>query len=96
MTYRLTNDASTDLINAYIEGVQLFGMAQAENYTAKLTRIFQTLADNPHIARERDEIDPPVRIHPCGAHLIVYRLEGPDVLIIRIRHAREDWSRNPE
>ncbi len=42
-------------------------------------------------------MSPPVRIQPCGRHLVVYVAEdGGDVLIIRIRHGHEDWAQDPD
>jgi toxin ParE1/3/4 len=35
-----------------------------------------------------------VRIHPHRAHIIIYQDMGADILIIRIRHGREDWARS--
>ncbi|WP_341871205.1 type II toxin-antitoxin system RelE/ParE family toxin [Stappia indica] len=46
------------------------------------------------MARERGEISPPVRIHPFKAHLVVYVMEEDGgILVVRIRHGHEDWSR---
>ena len=42
------------------------------------------------MARERHEITPPVRIHPSGAHLVIYRQAGQGVEIIRILHAHQN------
>ncbi len=53
------------------------------------------IAASPQIARERNELSPPARIHPCGSHVIVYVTEPDgDVLVVRVRHAREDWTRS--
>ena len=41
---------------------------------------------------ERTEFDPPVRLHPHKAHLIVYRLEADHLLVIRVLHRRSDWT----
>jgi len=95
MAYRLSRKAEQDLINIYREGTLLFGTAQAETYHQELARIFEILADNPKIVRERLEITPPVRIHPCGSHMVVYLMEEQDVFILRIRHGREDWTKTP-
>ena len=44
-------------------------------------------------AHERSEIEPPVRIHPVGSHLVVYQVDAHgDVFVIRVRHAHEDWQ----
>ncbi|KIV68650.1 ParE toxin protein [Rhizobium sp. UR51a] len=37
-----------------------------------------------------------MRIHPFRAHLVVYRVEADDdVLIVRVRHGHEDWGNEP-
>lgn len=96
MGYRLTSEAAEDLINIYVEGVRLFGTVQAEKYQDALEERFDLLAFNPRMARERTQLTPPVRINPFGAHIIVYRVEDDDaVLVIRIRHGREDWIGDP-
>lgn len=96
MSFRLTTAARDDLIHIYVESARLFGTAQAEKYHDGLDRIFGLLADNPHLARERSELNPPVRIHPSGSHVVVYRIEDAGgILIIRIRHSLEDWAGNP-
>ncbi len=96
MVYRLTQRAEEDIIRIFREGVLLFGAEQAERYHADLEALFRLIADNPRIAREREEITPPVRIHPHKAHLIVYLIEeDSDVLIVRVRHGHEDWENDP-
>ncbi|MDX6750455.1 type II toxin-antitoxin system RelE/ParE family toxin [Geminicoccaceae bacterium 1502E] len=96
MTWRLTRRAEADIIEIYIRGVQAFGLAEADAYHRKLEQAFQLLAQFPQIAPERAEIDPPVRIHPCGSHIIIYRAAADgEVLIIRVRHSREDWISDP-
>lgn len=80
----------------FVEGAEVFGVAQAEVYFAKVANTIALISENPGIARERFEIDPPVRIHPIGKHIIVYQEEeGGGVLIIRVRHSREDWQLAP-
>ncbi len=96
MAFRLTSKAVDDISHIFLEGVRLFGMSQAEKYHLGMEKVFQLLALNPELARERDEITPPVRIHPYGVHLIVYVVEqGGDVLIVRVRHGHEDWQEQP-
>ncbi|MGX5711033.1 type II toxin-antitoxin system RelE/ParE family toxin, partial [Brucella lupini] len=42
--------------------------------------------------RAREEISPPVRVHPFKAHLIIYQIEvDGTVFVFRVRHAFEDW-----
>ena len=88
MVYRLTQQAREDIIGISVDGVSAFGVRQAEAYHAMVERAFRTLCENPRMARERTEISPPVRVHPCGSHIVV-------LLIVRVRHGREDWIDNP-
>ena len=92
MTFYLTRQAEEDVIGIYLYTAETFGMAQADSYHEKLQAAFCLLGEQPLIARERTEIDPPVRIHPCGAHIIIYTLSTDgSVLIVRVRHGSEDW-----
>ena len=93
MAYRLSRKAVEDIIAIHGEGASLFGDEQAEKYHIGMGQVFQLLSDNPELARERKEIFPPVRVHPYGAHLIVYLiLSNRDILIVRVRHGNEDWQ----
>lgn len=69
----------------------MFGSAQADNYAAGLTRTLRFIAENPYAARERTETRQSVRAYRFKAHLIVYLVEGDDILIVRVRHGHEDW-----
>lgn len=69
-----------------------FGAGPAKRYHDELFALFDLIAVNPRITHERDEIDPPVRVHPFKAHLIVYLIEDDEtVFVIRIRHG-QDWA----
>jgi toxin ParE1/3/4 len=90
--YRLTRKAAADLRHIFVQGMTRFGLAQADRYHARLRHAFELLAENPGMARERAELTPPARVHPCGVHIILYLVEaGGMVLIVRVRHGREDW-----
>ena len=95
--FRLTRAASDDLVEIYLHGLAEFGQAQADTYHEGLTATFAFLAKYPRAARVRDEITPPVRAHPHRSHLIVYEIDADGrVLILRVRHGREDWMSRPE
>lgn len=91
MAYRLSRRADDDLLDIYVTGIGRFGVEQSETFAAGLKRAFAFLADFPRAARERLEIDPPVRAYPYKSHLIVYVIEDDDILTIRIAHGRQDW-----
>lgn len=84
--------AETDLSDIWRYGAGNWSNKQAERYVDGLFALFDLLADFPEIARERTEFAPAVRIHPSGAHLVIYRQEGQGVEIIRILHAHQNLS----
>jgi toxin ParE1/3/4 len=92
---RLGRKAREDLARLHDEGIGQFGMAQAERYFTALERALAFLAEYPFAARERLETTPPVHIHPSRSHVIVYRNDDRGVLVLRVRHAREDWRSDP-
>ncbi|WP_106754777.1 type II toxin-antitoxin system RelE/ParE family toxin [Pannonibacter carbonis] len=96
MAYKLTRKAAGDVTGILIEGTVQFGDAQAARYHGLLESAFELIAANPYLARERHEIDPPVRVFPAHSHLVIYVVDDrSDMLIIRVRHGREDWKQNP-
>ncbi len=97
MGYILSRKAEEDIIGIFITGAEQFGQEQAERYHEQLDKCFRFLADNPLAAHERFEITPPVRIHPVGSHLVIYRVnKNEDIFIIRVRHGHEDWQSNTD
>jgi toxin ParE1/3/4 len=96
MHFSLSVEAEEEIIAIAEQGVLMFGSAHARRYHDELFAVLDLIAANPRMAREREEISPPVRIHPFKAHLVVYRVEeNGAVFVIRIRHGHEDWAGNP-
>ena len=94
--YKLTRRAEEDIVGIYVESARRFGQQQAEAYVSGIEAVFEFLSENPRAARERTEIQPPVRVHPYKSHIIVYLIDPcDDVLIVRVRHAHEDWVTDP-
>lgn len=96
MSYKLSDAADIDIVSIYAEGVHQFGLAQADRYHDAIFDLFELFSESPRMARERVELSPPVRVHPFKAHVIIYQIEGDDILIIRVRHGREDWLSNSD
>jgi toxin ParE1/3/4 len=87
--YRLSAEASEDLIAIYIQSHDQFGPRQADCYQDEL---FNRLAASPGVARLRTDYDPPVRVFTFKAHVVIYDEEPDGVLIQRVRHGHEDWQ----
>ncbi len=95
MNIRLTQSAEDDIRSIAETGIEMFGASQAQAYHNALYAVFDLLTGNPGMGRERTEFNPPVRVHPFRSHIILYQIEDQDILIIRVRHAHEDWITDP-
>jgi toxin ParE1/3/4 len=87
--------AEVDLIAIYLHGVENFGVGHAEAYQDKIDLSVELTAIDPKIARLRQEIQPPVRIHSVGVHIIVCLDPKNAFRILRIQHQRDDWATLP-
>ncbi|CAC9597650.1 hypothetical protein [uncultured Gammaproteobacteria bacterium] len=95
MSYRLSSKAEDDIIAIFIEDAREFGIKQAQKYLSLLSDVLDLLDKNPKLAQQRFEINPPVRIYPFQAHLIIYLIDtSNNILIVRVRPQREDWVNN--
>ena len=84
--------AEADLSEIWLNGAERWGVEQADRYADGLFAVFDLLAEFPNMAREREEFSPPVRIHSSGSYLVIYRLEGQAVEIIRVLQAHQNLT----
>lgn len=92
MPYRLTREAEADIIEIAEQGLNRWGLCQAQSYHNGLFEVFDLIASTPAMARQRTELTPPVRVQRYKAHLVIYLFDDVDVMIVRVRHGREDWQ----
>lgn len=92
MWIRLSAAAREDLKSILREGLRRFGETAAFRYNEDLKRLLHLIGETPFMARERDEFEPPIRVHPFRSHIIIYQIEEDHVLVLRIRHGHEDWT----
>lgn len=95
MNYRLSHAAKQDIIAIYLDGVRQFGLAQADDYHHILQATFELIAQHPKMGALRSDVEPQVRMHPCGSHIIIYTVDAKSAFILRIRHHRENWLQTP-
>ena len=89
--YRLTSSAESDLAEIADYTIENFGIEKARRYRDALEACFQTIADNPKLGREADEIAPTLRRHQHKSHVVFYLPESKDVLIVRVLHENRDF-----
>ena len=92
MAYRLAKRAEADLddIADYI-AAESASLVTAARVIEALTARLLFLADNPYAGRARDDdLGPGRRSFPAGRFVIVYRVAGRDVVILRVAHGSRD------
>ena len=92
--YRLTSSAESDLAEIADFTIENFGIEQARRYRDALEACFHTIADNPKLGREADEIAPMLRRHQHKSHVVFYLPENNDVLIVRVLHENRDFEQH--
>ena len=76
-------------------GLESFGAVRTERYVTELEQSFDHLSRFPEATRLRTEMTPPVRAYPQDAHVIIYEIEDENIVVLRIRSARENWTVDP-
>lgn len=93
ISLKTTREADADILAIYAHGVATYGVKQAERYHQGLADVFRRICQWPLAMRERLEVSPPVRIYPYGSHLVVYRFDPPeDIVVLRVVHGAADWQ----
>lgn len=87
-SYRLTKRAETELLDIFLYGIEQFGLAQARLYSDDMARCFQLLADTPLMGRPALAIADGVRRHEHKSHVILYEIDGSDIVILAVIHGR--------
>ena len=81
---RLSPEAERDLLDIFLYGLEQFGFNQSKRYHEALRERFQELAAHPLRFPAVEHIRRGYRRSVCGSHSIYYRIEGQDVVIVRI------------
>lgn len=87
---KVSQAASEDLTAIWRYTAARWGLDQADHYVDAFEDTFNALLATPEMARERPEFSPPVRIHPSGAHIVIYLVDGATLVILRVLHKRMD------
>lgn len=93
--YRVSKDAERDLLSIFLGGLEQYGLRRAERYREALKRKFEMLAEFPDLTHTRPEWPASVRAIAFGSHVILYEQVDAGIVILRIRHGREDWLSQP-
>lgn len=91
MAHRLAPQARVDIDDiAYYIFEATGNFEIADRLVDSLFRRFFLLATYPHAGRQRNDLWPGMRIFPVGDYLVLYRIDGKDVVIDRVVHGSRD------
>lgn len=90
MAHRLAPEAETDLDAMWLHIASNSSVETADRFVDSLTDRFFLLATHPFAGRRRDDLLPDIRLFPVGDYVVLYLVEGPDVLITRVVHGGRD------
>jgi len=83
--YRLSENAKLDLKRIYMQGLRMYGEAQADKYFNKIFERFEQIEEQPLLYPTVDEIRLGYRRSVCGVDNIYYRISsGSSVEIMAI------------
>jgi toxin ParE1/3/4 len=91
MAHRLSPEAEAELNEIWWYIAQESGSVDtARTVIASVTERFYLLATYPRIGRAGDNLRPSLRSFAVGNYIILYKIEGEDVVILHIVHGRRD------
>lgn len=88
--FRLSKHAEKDLSAIAAYTLQNFGLRQARRYRDGLFKTFEMITDFPLIGSDQSRIKKNVRRHVYESHAIYYRIDGTEIIILRILGPGED------
>ena len=87
---RLAKAAERDLASIRRYSEQKHGRARADAYLRSFNGALGRLSEHPLIGSERPTLPGGIRGLSCGRHVILYKVVGPDLLVVRIVHQSQD------
>lgn len=92
MAHRLAPEVETELDDIWHYIARESGNFEvADCLIDSITDRFFLLARHRYVGRRRDQdLRPGLRSFPVGEYVIIYRIEGDDVMILHVTHGRRD------
>jgi len=91
MGHRLAPRAKADLEEiAFYVFVESGSLEIANRLVDSITDRFVLLGTHPSAGRRRDDLRPGIRSFPVGSYLVLYRVEGNDVVVQRVVRGSRD------
>ena len=94
MTLDFTKAAIADLQSVRDYTFETWGQEQERIYLDSMWNRFEEILANPERWRRRDDLFPGCQIAAQGKHVILFRIEGKVIQVVRILHSAMDFKRH--
>ena len=94
MNLDITDAALGDLRSIRSYTVEKWGEDQEAKYLDAMWRRFEELLDEPQRWRMRNDLFPGCRIASQGKHVILFRVEGELLQVVRVLHSAMDFQQH--
>lgn len=94
MTLDITKAAVADLQSIRDYTLETWGPEQERIYLDSMWNKFEEILSDPIRCRRREDLFPSCRIAVHGKHVILFRIEGKVLQIVRILHSAMDFKRH--
>ena len=91
---QLSPQAEQDFVDILRYTGETWGEAQLVAYRDKINEALKALSSNPQLGRRSSELPQCHRAYLVGSHLIVFRMHGETVAVLRILHQRMSLGQN--
>ncbi len=93
MTLDLTRAAVADLQSIRAYTLETWGSEQERIYLDSIWIRFEEILADPGRWRRREDLFPGCQIAAQGKHVILFRIEGKVIRVVRILHSAMDFKR---
>jgi toxin ParE1/3/4 len=94
MTFDFTAAALSDLRSIRDYTLEKWGPEQEQIYLDSLWTKFEEILANPQKRRTRSDLFPGCQIAAQGRHVILFRIQGETLQIVRLLHSSMDLPRH--
>lgn len=92
MQLRIQRRADLDIEDLFRYGLETFGASVATEYYDDLMRVIRLIAAHPKMGSARPNLGLGLRAHMHRSHVIFYRIDETDLVVIRVLSTRQNWS----
>jgi len=88
LSVKLSPRARQDFVDILRYTGETWGQNQLLAYRDKIKDALTAIADNPEIGQHRDDLPSTHSAYFVGSHIIIYRIIGDSIGLVRILHQR--------